>query len=109
MGLIENDEVVWKKKTALAFLLFGRAAQEHEEQGVIEDNHVGREQSLPGLLVKTARILSAGLLSADVRFAANLRPHFRVGLDRQITERTVAGRARPFRNAREFVLLGSGK
>src|SRR5213076_2146808 len=23
---IENDEVVWKKKTALAFLLFGRAA-----------------------------------------------------------------------------------
>ena len=82
MRFVKNNEVVRKKKTAFAFLLFGRAAQQHKEQGVIEHNHVGREQSLPGLLIKTARILSAGLLSADVRFTPHLRPHFRVGLDR---------------------------
>ena len=82
MRFVKNNEVIWKKKTAFAFFLFGRTAQQHKEQGVIEHNQVGREQSLPGPLIKTARILSAGLLSADVRFTADLRPHFRVGLDR---------------------------
>ena len=43
---IKNDEVVRKKKTAFASLLFGRRAEQHKEQGVIEHNHVGREQSL---------------------------------------------------------------
>ena len=109
MGFVENDEVIWKKKTALATLLFGRAAKKHEKQSVIEHDQVGRKQSLPRLLIKTARILSAGFLGADVRFAANLRPNFWIGLDRQIAERAVARFTRPFRDSIEFVGFGAGK
>src|SRR6266576_2234452 len=52
------------------------------KQSVIEHDQVGGEQTLPGLLIKTARVLPARFLRADVSFTANLRPHFRVGLDR---------------------------
>jgi len=87
VGFVENDEVIWKKKAALAFLLFGRAAEEHEKQSVIEDNDVRGEQTFPGLLIKTARILTAGLLGADVRLAANLCPTFGSGsIDKSLSE-----------------------
>ena len=106
---IENDEVVWKKITAFAFFLLLRASQKHEEQRVIDHDHVGRQQPFARLLVKTVRILPAAFSCADVRLAANLRPNFWVGLDRQIAERAVAGRARPLRESRQLILLRPGE
>jgi len=55
------------------------ATEQDEKQGVIKHDYVGGEQTFAGLLVKAARILAAGLLSADVRFAANLRQTFGSG------------------------------
>jgi hypothetical protein len=76
---------------------------------VIEHDHVCGEQSFARLLVKTAQILSASFLGADVRFAANLRPNFRIGLDRQIAQRTVARFARPVRDPLELVRFRAGE
>ena len=80
MRLIENDEVIRKKKPALAFLLCIGRTEQDEQQRVIEHDHVGSQQTFARLLIKTARILAAGSLSADVRFAANLCPNFWIGL-----------------------------
>src|SRR5205823_12748742 len=83
---VENNEVVWKKKTTLPPFLFLRATKQHKEQRVIENNHVRGQQSFPRLLIEAARILSAGFLSAEVSFTANLRPNFRIRLDVQIAQ-----------------------
>ena len=71
--------------------------EQHEEQRVIHHDHVRCEQPFARLLEKTARVLSASFRGADVRFAANLRPDFRIRLDRQIAEGTVGRGPRPFR------------
>ena len=97
---VEDDEVVREKITALAFLLLFRAAEEHEEQRVIDDDDVRREQSFARLLEETIARLAAGLGRADVRFAANLRPDFRVRLERQIAERAVLRSSAPIRAIR---------
>ena len=78
---IENDEVVRKKKSALALCLLVRTSEKHEEQGVIDDDDVGREQTFARLLVETIPKQAASFRRADMRFAANLRPHFRVRLE----------------------------
>ena len=104
--LIENDEVVREKVTFLAILLFFRAAEKHEEERVIDHDHVRGEQSPARLLEKAARILSAAFGRAEVRFAANLDPDFRIGLDRQVAQGPVARRPRPIGQAREIGLLG---
>ena len=44
-----------------------------------------------------------------MRLAANLGPHFRIGLNRQIAERAITGRSRPFRESRQLVLLRPGE
>ena len=79
---VEYDEVIREQKTALTFFLLLGIAKKHEEQSVIEHDHIRREQFLARLLIKTARILAASFLGADVRFTANLRPHFRIRFDR---------------------------
>ena len=86
VGLIENDEVVWKKVAAFAFALLVWRSQKHEEQRVIDHDHVRGEKPLACLLIKAARTLPAGFSRADVRFAADLDPNFRIGLDRQVAE-----------------------
>src|SRR5205814_5596832 len=73
---VEDHEVVWEKVTALPPELLFRAAEQHEEQRVVNDDHVGGEQSFAGLLKKAASALAAGFHGADVRLAANLRPNF---------------------------------
>ena len=78
---VEDQEVVREKITFLAFLLFLRAAEKHEEQSVIDHHQVRREETFPRLLEKAARILSAGFGRADVGFAANLSPDFGIGLN----------------------------
>src|SRR5439155_1182742 len=105
MGFVENDEIIWKKEPALAVLLYIRRAEQYEKQGVIEHDHVGSQQTFSCLLIKTARILAAGFLGADVRLTANLHPNFWIGLDGQIAERSVAGRAGPFGQPLQFVFL----
>jgi hypothetical protein len=61
------------------------------------------------LLIETARVLATAFLGADVRFTADLRPDFRIGLDRQIAERSIARGARPFGELLEFAPLRAGK
>src|SRR5260370_26664961 len=78
---IENDEIVRKNKPALALLLYIRRAEQYEDQRVIEHDYVRSHETLPRLLIKTARILAACFLCADVRFAADLHPNFWIGLD----------------------------
>ena len=101
VGFVENDEVVREKIAFLALFLFLRAAQEHEKERVIKHDDVGCEQASSRLLEETARILPARFRRADVRFAANLRPDFRVRLDRQIAQRAVARRPRPIGQPRQ--------
>ena len=76
---------------------------------MIDHQNVGGQQTFPRLLIKTARILAARFLCADVRFAADLRPYFRVGLDCEIAERAIVRGARPFCQAVQLVLLGPGE
>ena len=103
--LIENDEIVREKKSAFAFLLFLGTAEEHEEQGVIDDDHVRGQKSFARLLKETARSLAARFARADVRFAANLCPNFRIRLDRQIAQRSVPCRPRPIRQFASTLLV----
>ena len=109
VGFVENDEIIREKITALAFLLFLGTAEQHEEERVIDDDHVRGEQSLARLLKETFGRLAAGLGRADVGLAANLRPDFRVGLDRQIAERSVLRGPRPIGDALQLSLLRGGK
>ena len=80
MRFIENDEVIREKKPALAFLLCIWRAEQDEQQSMIEHDQIRSQQTFARLLIKTARILAAGFLGAEVRFAANLRPNFWIGL-----------------------------
>ena len=107
--LVENNEIVWKQKTALALCLLFRVAQQYEEQRVIHHDQVRGEKALASLLVKTVRVLTTGFLGAEVRFAADLVPDFRIGLYREITQRTVAGRAGPFCEPGQFILFRTGE
>jgi hypothetical protein len=95
VGLIENDEVIWKEISTLPFLLLDRRAKEHEEQSVINDNHIRRKETFARLLEETIRVLAARLARADVRFTANLRPDLRIRFHCKVAERTVLCRARP--------------
>ena len=51
VGLVKDDEVVFHQHAALGFVLQG--AQEGEEEGVIEHQHVGRQHKAAGLLIET--------------------------------------------------------
>jgi hypothetical protein len=106
---IKNKEIIRENETALTFFLHLRAYQKNEQERVIDHQQVGRQQPLPRLLIKASRTLPARFSRADVRFAADLHPNFWVGLDRQITERPVVGRARPLRESRQLILLRSGE
>ena len=92
-----------------AFLLLVRTPEQHEEERVIKHNQVSGEQSFARLLEKAVGILSAGFPGADVGFAANLRPNFRVGFHGKIAERTVFRGARPIDDASELRLLRGGE
>ena len=107
MRFVQNEEIIREKETAFSFFLRLRASQKHEQQRVIDHQHIGREQTFARLLIKTARVLPARFLCADMRFAADLRPYFRVGLDCEIAERTIARRTRPFSKAVQLILLRS--
>src|SRR5437763_12558699 len=77
---IENEKLIGEKEPALAFLLCIWRAEQDEKQRVIQHNQVRSQQTFARLLIETARILAAGFLGADMRFAANLRPDFWIGL-----------------------------
>jgi len=70
VGLIKNDKVVWKEIAAFTFFLHLWAYQKNEQQGVVDHQHIGCQQPLACLLIKTARTLPAGFSRADVRLAA---------------------------------------
>ena len=78
---IENDKIIREQETALPFFLHIRGSEQNEQQRVIEHDDVCRKQPFTRLLVETPWVLAAGLLSADVRFAAHLDPNFWIGLD----------------------------
>ena len=76
---------------------------------MIEHDHVRREQTFTCLLIETTRILATGLLGADMRFVAHLHPNFWIGLDREITERSIARCVRLFGQLLQFAPLGAGE
>src|SRR5207248_2439798 len=94
-------------KSAFALLLFIGRTEEYEEQCVIQHDHIRSKQTLARVLIKTARILATSFLRADMRFAANLRPYFWIGLDSQIAERSVSCDRSPCGESLQFVLLRS--
>ena len=107
---IQNQKIVRENESALAFRLFVRLAQQHEQQSVIDHYDIGRLQTFRALADKNnACRWPHVFLRADVRLAANLRPNFRIWLDRQIAERTVARCARPFRQSLQLILLRPGE
>src|SRR4029077_6624785 len=93
---IKNDKVIREQKAAFPFFLYIGRSKQDEQQRVIKHDHVRRQQPFPRVLIETARILATGFLSAYMRFAAHLDPNFWIGLDRQITERSIARRTCPF-------------
>src|SRR5204863_338046 len=84
VGLVEDDEIIWKEVSTLPFLLFNRRPKEHEEQSVINDNYIRGEEAFARLLEKTIRVLTARLGRADMRFTTDLGPDFRIGLNRKV-------------------------
>jgi len=76
---------------------------------MIHHQEVRGKKAFAGLLIKTEYILAACFLGADMRLAANLRPNFWIGLNRQIAQRTVARCARPFRKPGQFALFRAGE
>src|SRR6266699_3604828 len=105
MRFVENDKVVWKEITAFALFLLVWTSQQHEEQRVIDDDHIRRKKPLARLLIKAVRLLPAGFPRADVRLAANLGPNFWIRLNRQVADRAITGRPRPFRESRQLILF----
>src|SRR5581483_12013490 len=109
MGFVQNEEVVRKNEAALAFFLYLGTYQHNKQERVVNHQNVRAQQTFPRLLIKTARILAACFLCANVRFATDLYPNFGIRLDRQIAERTVPRGARPFRQPVQLILLRSGE
>ncbi len=81
MRFVQNEEIIWKDETALAFFLDLSACQKNKEQRVIEHDYVRGHRTLPRLLIKAAQILAACFLCADVGLAADLCPDFWIWLD----------------------------
>src|SRR6266550_3364500 len=107
--LIENNEIIRKQKPALPFFLHVGRSKQNEQKRVIEHDHVRRQQTFTCLLIETTRVLATGLLGADMRFAAHLRPNFWIGFDGQITERSIPRCARPFGQPLQFAALRAGE
>ena len=106
---IQNQEILGKQKSTLAFHLFLDSAQQHEEQGVINDHDRRVLEFSTGSLIKTAIALPTNFPGADVSFTANLRPNLRVRLKRQIAQRAVTCPGRPRSNLFQLVLFRAGK
>src|SRR5262249_38763325 len=104
--LIEDDKVIWIKKTALVRFVGILVAEEGEKQGMVQHHHLrGLGASLSALVEAVGR-LSARALRADMALAAHLHPDLRIGFDGEIAERPLAGRFAPLPDAFEFLALG---
>src|SRR5262249_5174140 len=93
---VVNDVCIREQKASLAFFMQIVQPKQNEQHFVIEHDDVRRQQPFTRLLIETSRILSAGLLSTDMRFAANLGPNFWIRFDRKIAERSIPRSERPF-------------
>ena len=82
MRFIQNQEIIRENETTLAFFLRLRTYQQNKQQRVINHQNIRAQQPFARLLIKTARILTACFLCANMRFATDLYPHFGIGLDR---------------------------
>src|SRR5947208_13314397 len=75
---------------------------------MIKYDYVCGNEPFSRLLIKAARLLTTRFCSADMCFAADLGPDFRVWLKIQIANRSIAGCSRPFRQLLQFILLAGG-
>ena len=99
VSLVEDHKVIRKEITAS--LLLGLAEQ-GEEEGVIEDEKIGRLGTATGRLVEAPRFAAAGFWCAEVLFAADLHPKFPGWFEREVAEGAVGSRRRPFADALEL-------
>ena len=107
--LVEDHEVIRKKVAALVFVLLRDAAEAEEKKRVVHHHEVGAHELLAHALVMAARVVAAGLRRADVRLAAHERPHVRIRLHREVAQRAVVGRLRPFPDALELLGFRRGE
>ena len=106
---IENDEVIRKEISALAFLLFFGTAEQHEKQRVIDHDHIRGEQSFARLLKKQFEPcpqvfvvqMCASLQTCAQTFGSGSKP-------RSLSEPSRVLRS-PLRNPLQLVLLRPGK
>src|SRR3974390_943568 len=96
VGFVENDKVIAEQDSALD--LFVQAAEQGEEQGVVEHQNVGRENAAAGALEKAKRVLlsKSRLVATYFRrtqtaLGAHLRPDLRIRLEVEIGQAAVGG------------------
>ena len=76
---------------------------------MIDHHEISCFETLSRVVIETTRVAATRLFRTDVRLATDLCPYFRIRLDRQIAQRTVARRARPFGQTFQLILLRSGE
>lgn len=95
VGFVKDDEVIGEKITDFLEVFFGLPADEAEKEGMIDDDRRGENGLLAGSLIKTTRIVSAGAWGAEMGFAADLRPDFRIRGEFEIGKGAVLGGEMP--------------
>ena len=102
------------RSALLALLCAGGSFVGHPEHGekerVIQNEHIGTQNAIPGALKKADPILLRvfGLVATETRraqatFRANQVPYFRIGLDFEIGKAAVLRFARPFLDPSQFL------
>ena len=114
VGFVKDDEVVLEEDAA--FHLFIHAAEQGEEERVVQDEDIRGQDLVPHALEETGLVVAgeiglvaAGFGRAQAAFGADLLPDLGVGLDGEIGEAAVLGLLGPFVDALEFLGLGGGE
>ncbi len=100
--LVEDDEVVWKQDAAGVLLRVRHAADEGEEERVVEHDDLRAKHALAKGLIEAAPVVAAGLRRAEVLFAADLLPDRCVRLLDEVAQRAVARGEAPLADAFEL-------
>src|SRR5688572_2423218 len=108
VSFVENNEIVFKKDAAARFVF--DAAEVHEEERMVEHQHVSLEnfgaRALKKAGAKTFGVFGTGaakLRRTKTALGTNLLPDFRVRLDFKVREAPVFRELRPFEDALQLL------
>ena len=109
--LVENDEIILEQQAALDVLL--QAAEQREEERVIEHQHVRGEDVAAGALIEADGVLfgelrrvAANFRPAQPALRAHLPPDLGVGFHVKIRQAAVGSLLRPLLDPLEFLGFG---